>query len=71
MPQAALRSINRRGLAAVGWPICHASLFAAAELTGPRSRIVHRPRPQDDPRQRRPDISKRTIFCPMTTCLAV
>ena len=28
------------------------------ELTGSRSRIVHRPLPQDDPRQRRPDISK-------------
>jgi UDP-glucuronate decarboxylase len=28
------------------------------EITGSRSRIVHRPRPQDDPRQRRPDISK-------------
>ena len=28
------------------------------ELTGARSRVVHRPRPQDDPRQRRPDISK-------------
>jgi UDP-glucuronate decarboxylase len=28
------------------------------ELTGSRSKIVHRPRPQDDPRQRRPDISK-------------
>jgi len=28
------------------------------ELTGSRSRIVHRPRPQDDPQQRRPDISK-------------
>jgi UDP-glucuronate decarboxylase len=28
------------------------------ELTGSRSRIVHRSRPQDDPRQRRPDISK-------------
>jgi UDP-glucuronate decarboxylase len=27
-------------------------------LTGSRSRIVHRPQPQDDPRQRRPDISK-------------
>lgn len=26
------------------------------ELTGSRSRIVHRPLPQDDPRQRRPDI---------------
>jgi UDP-glucuronate decarboxylase len=28
------------------------------ELTGSRSRIVYRRRPQDDPRQRRPDISK-------------
>jgi UDP-glucuronate decarboxylase len=28
------------------------------ELTGSHSRIVHRSRPQDDPRQRRPDISK-------------
>jgi UDP-glucuronate decarboxylase len=28
------------------------------ELTGSRSRLVFRPRPQDDPRQRRPDISK-------------
>src|SRR6476646_9926008 len=28
------------------------------DLIGSRSRIVHRRRPQDDPRQRRPDISK-------------
>jgi UDP-glucuronate decarboxylase len=28
------------------------------EMTGARSRIVHRPRPEDDPRQRRPDISR-------------
>jgi UDP-glucuronate decarboxylase len=28
------------------------------ELTGSRSKIVHRPLPQDDPRQRCPDISK-------------
>jgi UDP-glucuronate decarboxylase len=28
------------------------------ELTGSRSRVVHRQLPQDDPRQRRPDISK-------------
>ena len=28
------------------------------ELTGSRSRIVHRAGLQDDPRQRRPDISK-------------
>ena len=27
------------------------------ELTGSRSKIVHRPMPQDDPKQRRPDIS--------------
>ena len=27
------------------------------EMTGSRSRIVRRPKPQDDPRQRRPDIS--------------
>jgi UDP-glucuronate decarboxylase len=27
-------------------------------LTGSRSRVVHRPIPQDDPRQRQPDISK-------------
>ena len=27
-------------------------------LTGSRARIVHRPLPQDDPRQRQPDISK-------------
>ena len=27
------------------------------ELTGSHSRIAHRPLPQDDPRQRRPDIS--------------
>ena len=32
------------------------------ELTGSRSHIVHRPRPQDDPRQRRPDISKANDF---------
>jgi UDP-glucuronate decarboxylase len=28
------------------------------ELTASRSHIIHRPLPQDDPRQRRPDISK-------------
>jgi UDP-glucuronate decarboxylase len=28
------------------------------DLVGSRSRIVHRPLPTDDPRQRRPDISK-------------
>src|SRR5580692_2793188 len=28
------------------------------ELTGSRAKIVHRPLPEDDPRQRKPDISK-------------
>ena len=28
------------------------------DLTGSRSKVVHRPLPQDDPRQRRPDISE-------------
>ena len=28
------------------------------ELTNSRSRIVHRPLPQDDPKQRQPDITK-------------
>jgi UDP-glucuronate decarboxylase len=28
------------------------------ELTGSRSKIVHRPRPENDPQQRRPDISR-------------
>lgn len=31
---------------------------AIIALTGARSRIVHRPLPQDDPKQRRPDISR-------------
>jgi UDP-glucuronate decarboxylase len=31
---------------------------AVIDLTGSRSRIVHRPGVQDDPRQRKPDISK-------------
>jgi UDP-glucuronate decarboxylase len=28
------------------------------EMVGSRSRIVHRPLPENDPRQRRPDISR-------------
>ena len=35
-----------------------ANVALVIEMTGSRSRVVHRPRPQDDPRQRRPDISK-------------
>jgi UDP-glucuronate decarboxylase len=27
------------------------------EMTGSRSRIVHHPKPEDDPRQRRPDVT--------------
>jgi UDP-glucuronate decarboxylase len=40
------------------------------ELTGSRSRIVYRPRPEDDPRQRRPDISQSEeilAWCPRVT----
>jgi UDP-glucuronate decarboxylase len=40
------------------------------EMTGSRSRIVHRQIPQDDPRQRRPDISKANnllSWTPQTT----
>jgi len=40
---------------------CESSMLEIAktiiELTGSRSRVVHRPLPQDDPRQRRPDIT--------------
>lgn len=32
------------------------------ELTGTRSKIVHRPLPQDDPRQRNPDITKAKML---------
>src|SRR5712672_42163 len=45
----------------IGNPIEFSMLELAStviELTGSRSRIVHRPLPQDDPRQRRPDISQ-------------
>jgi UDP-glucuronate decarboxylase len=31
---------------------------AVIDICGSRSKVVHRPLPQDDPRQRRPDISK-------------
>jgi UDP-glucuronate decarboxylase len=32
------------------------------DLTGSRSQIVHRPLPQDDPRQRQPNITKAQDF---------
>src|SRR5262245_626740 len=38
------------------------------DLTGSRSRIVHRPMPQDDPRQRRPDISKANDLLGWSPC---
>ena len=44
----------------IGNPTEFTMLQLASEvigLTGSRSKIVHRPKPQDDPRQRRPDIS--------------
>ena len=43
------------------------------ELTGSRSRIVHLPLPQDDPRQRSPDISKAKqvlMWTPRTQLMA-
>jgi len=45
----------------LGNPVEFSMLQLADEvlaLTGSRSRVVHRPLPQDDPRQRQPDISK-------------
>jgi UDP-glucuronate decarboxylase len=33
------------------------------ELTGSRSRTVHRPLPQDDPRERQPDIAAAQNLC--------
>jgi UDP-glucuronate decarboxylase len=45
----------------IGNPSVFSMLELAAmviDLTGSRSRIVHRPRPEDDPEQRRPDISR-------------
>jgi UDP-glucuronate decarboxylase len=45
----------------LGNPVEHKILDLAKmilELTGSRSRIVHRPLPKDDPQQRRPDITQ-------------
>jgi UDP-glucuronate decarboxylase len=39
------------------------------DLTGSKSRLVHRPRPEDDPCQRRPDISKALLGWQPTTPL--
>jgi UDP-glucuronate decarboxylase len=54
-PDAVVGPIN------IGNPVEFSMLELAnliLELTNSRSRIVHRPLPQDDPKQRRPDISK-------------
>lgn len=45
----------------IGNPVAFSMLQLAQEvlaLTGSKSRIAHRPLPQDDPRQRQPDIAK-------------
>jgi UDP-glucuronate decarboxylase len=52
---------NVTGPINIGNPLEFTILQLAREvidLTGSRSHVVHRPMPQDDPRQRRPDISK-------------
>ena len=41
----------------VEWTILDCA-HAVLEVTGSKSRIVHRPVPQDDPKQRKPDITK-------------
>ncbi len=54
-PDAVVGPIN------IGNPVEFSMLQLATtvlDLTGSRSRIVHRPLPEDDPRQRKPDISK-------------
>jgi UDP-glucuronate decarboxylase len=45
----------------IGNPVEFSMLELASmviDLTGAQSRIVHRARPEDDPQQRRPDISR-------------
>ena len=45
----------------IGNPVEFSMLQLAQEvlaLTGAKSRIAHRPLPQDDPKQRQPDIAK-------------
>jgi UDP-glucuronate decarboxylase len=45
----------------IGNPVEHSIIelaHAVIELTGAKSRLAHRPLPQDDPRQRQPDIAK-------------
>ncbi|MBN1318824.1 MAG: SDR family oxidoreductase [Anaerolineales bacterium] len=44
---------------------------AVIRLTNSRSRIVHRPLPQDDPKQRRPDITKARTLLHWTPRVAV
>lgn len=41
------------------------------EMTGSRSRIVHRPLPVDDPRRRRPDISRARTALAWEPCTSL
>ena len=53
----------------VGNPIEFSMIQLASivvDMTGSRSRIVHRPLPADDPRQRRPDINKAKEYLSWT-----
>jgi UDP-glucuronate decarboxylase len=54
-------SAEMTGPVNIGNPVEFSVLELASmviDLTGSHSRIVHRPRPEDDPKQRRPDISR-------------
>ena len=56
-----LMAANTIGPINLGTPVEFSMMELARlvlELTGSRSRLVHMPLPQDDPRQRRPDISQ-------------
>jgi dTDP-glucose 4,6-dehydratase len=44
---------------------------AIIEATGARSKIVHRPLPQDDPRQRQPDINRARTMLKWEPCISL
>jgi dTDP-glucose 4,6-dehydratase len=44
---------------------------AIIETTGARSKIVHRPLPQDDPRQRQPDINRARTMLKWEPCISL
>jgi nucleoside-diphosphate-sugar epimerase len=57
----ALLDSNERGPINIGNPVEFTMLELSEivlELTGSQSKIVYRPLPEDDPMQRRPDITK-------------